>query len=94
MYYELWKSKLKLIKGVLNVVDISNGIAKKEMKSKMDQLFEDQKNVHVLYSYNDMENYLKQVLSYIENGIAAGDYVILIENDRIYPIINKELSIV
>lgn len=92
MNKELWKYKLKLIKGVLNVVEISNGIAKSEMKSKMNQLFEDQKSVHVLYSYNDMENYLKQVLSYIENGIAAGDYVILIENERMYPIIYKELS--
>lgn len=62
------------------------------LKSKMNQLFEDQKNVHVLYSYNEMENYIKQVLSYIQDGIMAGDYVILVENDRIYPIIHKELS--
>ncbi|MFJ7994570.1 MEDS domain-containing protein [Peribacillus frigoritolerans] len=62
------------------------------LKSKMNQLFEDQKNVHVLYSYNEMENYIKQVLSYIQDGIMAGDYIILVENDRIYPIIQKELS--
>lgn len=62
------------------------------LKSKMNQLFEDQKNVHVLYSYNEMENYIKQVLSYIQDGIMAGDYVILVENDHIYPIIHKELS--
>lgn len=62
------------------------------MKSEMNQLFEDQRNVHVLYSYNDMEKYLEQVLSFIQDGITAGDYVILIENDRVYPIIYKELS--
>ncbi|MGE7590931.1 MEDS domain-containing protein [Peribacillus sp. NPDC101480] len=62
------------------------------MKSKMNKLFEDQKNIHVLYSYNEMEHYLNQVLSYIQDGIMAGDYVILVENDRIYPIIQKELS--
>ncbi|CAK6478631.1 histidine kinase [Peribacillus simplex] len=62
------------------------------LKSKMNQLFEDQKNIHVLYSYNEMENYIKQVLSYIQDGIMAGDYVILVENDRIYPLIHKELS--
>ncbi|PUB18221.1 MEDS domain-containing protein [Paenisporosarcina sp. OV554] len=62
------------------------------MKSKMNQLFETQKKVHVLYSFNEMENYMKQVLSYIIDGVAAGDYVILIENDRVYPIIYKELS--
>ena len=62
------------------------------MKSKMNQLFEEQKNVHVLYTFNELENYIKQVLNYIEDGIAAGDYVILIENDRVYPMILKELS--
>ena len=69
-------------------------VAKTEMKSKMNQLFEDQKNVHlhVLYKYNGTENYIIQILNYIQDGIAAGDQVILIENSRIYPIIQKELS--
>lgn len=58
----------------------------------MNELFEDRKNVHVLYSYNEMDSYLQQVLRYIQDGIAAGDYVVLIENDRMYPVINKELS--
>ncbi|WP_017381227.1 MEDS domain-containing protein [Paenisporosarcina sp. TG-14] len=66
------------------------------MKSKMNQMFEDQKNdhvhIHVLYKYNGIENYIMQVLSYIQDGIAAGDYVILIENARLYPMIHKELS--
>ena len=61
------------------------------MKSGMSQLLEEQRNVHVLYSYYDMENYLKQLLSFIQDGVAAGDYVILIENDCVYPIIYKEL---
>ncbi|KAA0955910.1 hypothetical protein FQ087_15140 [Sporosarcina sp. ANT_H38] len=64
------------------------------MKTKMNQLFEDQKNVHlhILYKYNGTENYITQVLNYIQDGITAGDYVILIENSRLYPIIQKELS--
>ncbi|MGB3259951.1 MEDS domain-containing protein [Paenisporosarcina sp.] len=62
------------------------------MKNKMNQMFEDQRNVHVLYSYTEQENYIKQVLDFIEIGIAAGDYVILIENSRLYPRIQKELS--
>jgi hypothetical protein len=82
------------LKEVMNVVEISNGTGKREMKSKLNQLFEDEKSVHlhVLYKYNGMENYIIQILSYIEDGIAAGDYVILIENSRLYPIIQKELS--
>ncbi|URT70869.1 MEDS domain-containing protein [Cytobacillus firmus] len=62
------------------------------MNSKMNQLFEEQKSVHVLYSYNGMKQYIEQVVSFIQNGVMAGDYIILIENDRVYPIIQKELS--
>ena len=61
------------------------------MQSKMNQLFEDQRCVHVLYSYNRMKNYIEQAVSFIENGVLAGDYVIFIENDRIYPMIHQEL---
>jgi len=75
---------------VINVVGISNDNA----NSKMIQMFEDEArgHLHVLYKYNGMENYIKQILNYIQDGIAAGDYVILIENSRLYPIIQKELS--
>lgn len=62
------------------------------MKSKMNQLFENQKNVHVLYPYYEMEDYIEQVLNFIENGIEAGEYTILVENDRLYALIQKELS--
>lgn len=75
------------------MVESLKGIGKKDTQSKMYQLFQEQRNVHILYSYNEMTSYLKQVLSYIEEGVAAGDYVILIENDQIYPIIYKELNI-
>lgn len=78
----------------MSVVEILNGTEKREMKSKLNQLFEDQKNVHlhILYKYNGMENYIIQILDYIQDGIAAGDYVILIENSHLHPIIQKELS--
>ena len=62
------------------------------MNNKMIQLLEDRKNVHVLYSYNEVEYYIKQVLGFIEDGIASGDFVILIENSRLYPIIHREMS--
>ena len=62
----------------------------------MNQMLENQKknqvHLHVLYKYNGMENYIKQILSYIQDGIKVGDYVILIENARLFPIIHKELS--
>nr|WP_204414916.1 MEDS domain-containing protein [Bacillus tianshenii] len=62
------------------------------MKSRMNQLFDEQKSVHVLYAYNGMKHYFEQVVEFIHNGILAGEYVILIENARLYRIIEKELS--
>ncbi|MCA1322348.1 MEDS domain-containing protein [Bacillus tianshenii] len=58
----------------------------------MNQLFDEQKSVHVLYAYKEKKSYLEQVVQFIHNGILAEDYVILIENDRLYPMIYKELS--
>ncbi|WP_260320178.1 MULTISPECIES: MEDS domain-containing protein [Peribacillus] len=52
----------------------------------------DEKSLHVLYPYNDMENYIEQVMKFIQDGITAGEYTILVENDRLFPLIHKELS--
>lgn len=62
------------------------------MSDNMNQLFEDQRSVHVLYAYNEMEKYIEQAVSFIENGVIAGDYVIFIENEPLFRSINKELS--
>lgn len=62
------------------------------MSDKMNQLFEDQRSVHVLYAYNEMEKYIEQAVSFIENGVMAGDYVIFIENEPLFRSINKEIS--
>ncbi|WHX41072.1 MEDS domain-containing protein [Mesobacillus sp. AQ2] len=62
------------------------------MKYKMAQMLGDQKNVHILYSYDGMRNYIEQAIRYIEEGVLSGDYVILIENDRIYKILHAELN--
>lgn len=58
----------------------------------MNQLFEDQRNVHVLYAFSGMDNYIKQILDFIDDGIASGDHVLLIENERIMPVLKKELA--
>ena len=62
------------------------------MKTKMNQLFEDKRNVHVLYAFSGMENYIKKVLDFIDDGIVSGDHVLIIDNERISPIILKELK--
>lgn len=35
------------------------------MKHHMLQLIENQKSVHILYSYNEIKNYIKQISTYI-----------------------------
>ena len=74
------------------MVGNSEGIVNKELTRKMNQLLENQRNSHILYPYKEMKSYFNHVLSFIEEGIAIGDYIILIDNDRNYPIIHKELS--
>ncbi|MGG4381718.1 hypothetical protein ABEX08_06690 [Priestia megaterium] len=49
------------------------------LKSKMNQLYAEQKSVHILYSYDQQENYIQQVVSYIQEAIFAGDFILLIE---------------
>lgn len=58
----------------------------------MNQLCADQRSVHVLYSYNEMKNYIEQAVSYIQEGVTVGDYILFIENERIYSLIHQELS--
>ncbi|MBS8263057.1 hypothetical protein DYI25_01245 [Mesobacillus boroniphilus] len=62
------------------------------MKNNMNQLFKDHRSVHVLYSYNEMDKYINQAVSFIEEGVMAGDYVIFIENEPLFRLIDEELS--
>lgn len=58
----------------------------------MNELLKGQRNVHVLYAYNGTENYLQQLLHYIEEGIAAGDRVLIVENERLTRKIQQTLK--
>ncbi|WP_349409399.1 MEDS domain-containing protein [Pseudalkalibacillus sp. SCS-8] len=62
------------------------------MKIVLNDLFRDQKSVHILYKYYGLENYVNMVVKYTQDGIRDGDYVILIENDPVYKKIEKELN--
>ncbi|MGM0896554.1 MAG: MEDS domain-containing protein [Bacillota bacterium] len=62
------------------------------MKNKMNQLFADERKVHVLYAFSGMENYLNQLLNYIDDGISVGDHVLVIENERVVPMVKKQMS--
>ncbi|MCG1023273.1 MEDS domain-containing protein [Sutcliffiella horikoshii] len=62
------------------------------MKSRMNSLFNEQRNIHVLYSYEGREHYLEMLVDFVQSGVSAGDHVIVIENQRIYPILQQKLS--
>lgn len=53
------------------------------LKTNMNLLIESQRNVHVLYAFDGAENYVQQLLNYINEGILAGDYVLVVENERL-----------
>lgn len=63
----------------------------KTTSSKVQQLLKSQ-HAHILYMYQDDDSYINQVLSYVEGGIAEGEYVLLIENERNYNILKEKLT--
>ncbi|MHA6260593.1 MEDS domain-containing protein [Sporosarcina sp. CAU 1771] len=61
-----------------------------ETRTKIQQLLESQ-HAHILYMYPDDERYIQEVLNYIEEGIAKDEYVLLVENERNYIVIEEQL---
>ncbi|MGM7703425.1 MEDS domain-containing protein [Pseudalkalibacillus sp. Hm43] len=62
------------------------------LKIIMNELFREEKSIHVLYAYHGMENYINMVVKFTQDGIRDGDYVILIENDPLFRRIKKVLE--
>ncbi len=47
---------------------------------------------HILYCSQELDKYIENAVSYIVFGIKQGDYVLFVENTRIYPRVRKELE--
>ncbi|NHM32903.1 MEDS domain-containing protein [Neobacillus terrae] len=65
------------------------------MDKKISQLanhLEQSKGVHVFYYSCELESYIQNAVSYIISGIEQEDYIIMIENERIYPLIYKRME--
>ncbi|QNF29766.1 MULTISPECIES: MEDS domain-containing protein [Metabacillus] len=65
------------------------------MDKKVKQLLRDLQQstcYHIFYSFNDLERYLENAISYILSGIEQGDYVFVIENERIFPLLYKKIE--
>ena len=50
------------------------------------------KTGHIFYFSQELDKYVENAISYIVFGIEQGDYVLVVENTRIYPMIRKELE--
>lgn len=62
------------------------------MKISVQQLVDEQRNAHILYAFSGNTNYFRELYQFIEDGIATGDHLLLIENERISTQIQKELA--
>jgi hypothetical protein len=62
------------------------------MKLKMNQLLKKNKSAHLFYSFSDLKKYIHNTVAYIVDGIESGDSILLIESERILPLLLKELK--
>ncbi|BAQ10856.1 hypothetical protein OXB_2385 [Bacillus sp. OxB-1] len=61
------------------------------MHIHLNHLLSQNRNLHILYQYSDEEEYKRQSLTYIAEGIAAGEQIIFIENERFTSLLQREL---
>ncbi len=47
---------------------------------------------HIFYCSQELDKYIENAVSYIVFGIKHGDYVLFVENTRIYPLVRKKLE--
>ena len=59
--------------------------------TKLQELFTLQNSL-VLYTYQEHDLYVKQVLAFIKESIAANEVILLIENERNYQLIRQQLK--
>ncbi|AJD89788.1 hypothetical protein JMA_04710 [Jeotgalibacillus malaysiensis] len=62
------------------------------MKHSLPDLIAAQRNVHVLYSYDERNTYFQTLMAYILDCISAKEIIILIENERNYRKVMTELK--
>lgn len=48
---------------------------------------------HIFYHFHDQDRYIDNLISYITSALALGNHVMIIENDRIMPIIQQKINV-
>lgn len=64
----------------------------KVMKSNVQQLVDEKRNVHILYAFTGDDNYFRELYQFMEDGIRNGEHVLLVENERVANQIQKEVK--
>jgi len=62
------------------------------LENKKRLFFEGKEKLHVLFFYKGMRTYMEEAIHFIHAGIHAGEYVILIENERNFQKIYEQLK--
>lgn len=65
------------------------------MRKKIRELTKELKRAngaHILYEFTDIEKYIDNVVTYVLGGIEQGDHVLILENDKLYPMVHKKLT--
>ncbi len=63
------------------------------MNIALHQLLLEKRDLHILYPYTDEEEYIRQSMTFIEEGIAAEEQVIVVENEKITAELLRELDL-
>ncbi|MFE3979911.1 MULTISPECIES: MEDS domain-containing protein [unclassified Priestia] len=62
------------------------------MKNQFAQLIENNKSVHIYYNIDDMRSYVDNLVSYIVSGVEQERHTLVIESERLIPLIFKRLE--
>ncbi|PGK51836.1 3-ketoacyl-ACP reductase [Priestia megaterium] len=62
------------------------------MKSAFSELANHKNGIHIFYSIKEIETYLTDLVSFILAGVEQGDHVLVIESEKILPMLNKKLK--
>ncbi|MEH7092985.1 3-ketoacyl-ACP reductase, partial [Priestia megaterium] len=62
------------------------------MKNQFAQLIQNNESVHIYYNIDDMKSYLDNLVSYIVSGIEQKRHTLVIESERLIPLIFEKLE--
>lgn len=62
------------------------------MKNQFSQLIENNESIHIYYNINDKRNYLDNLVPYIVSGVEQERHTLVIESERLIPLIFKKLE--